>query len=166
MENLKAEKTHVVELRSEKVRSIVGQIPSALTRHGIAIIGLVLLVLVLVAGFLPYRKVYSGVAVIHAIPSLDTSNADSVLLALRLQFGERRPTPLPPNASYPISLQTESGLLRGDLLSLSPRRDTAARQQALCRLPKVGVDSLAHSQVDFTLTVEDGTILSQFWGEK
>ena len=41
------------ELRSEKVRSIVGQIPSSLVRYGITIIGIVLLFLLVIAYFLP-----------------------------------------------------------------------------------------------------------------
>lgn len=48
------------ELRSEKVRSIVGQIPSSLVRYGITAIGVVLLCIVAVAYFLPYKQVYSG----------------------------------------------------------------------------------------------------------
>ena len=40
------------ELRSEKVRSIVGQIPSSLVRYGITAIGAVLLCLLAVAYFL------------------------------------------------------------------------------------------------------------------
>lgn len=44
------------ELRSEKVRSIVGQIPSSLVRYGISIIGIVLFVIAVVAYFLPYKK--------------------------------------------------------------------------------------------------------------
>lgn len=48
------------ELRSEKVRSIVGQIPSSLVRYGIATIALVLLCLFTVAYFLPYRQVYTA----------------------------------------------------------------------------------------------------------
>ena len=46
------------ELRSEKVRSIVGQIPSSLVRYGITTIGTVLLCLFAVAYFLPYKQVY------------------------------------------------------------------------------------------------------------
>jgi hypothetical protein len=41
------------ELRSEKVRSIVGQIPSSLIRYGITAIGSVLLCLFVVSYFLP-----------------------------------------------------------------------------------------------------------------
>ena len=43
------------ELRSEKVRSIVGQIPTSIVRHGITVIGIVLAVSFLIAYFLPYK---------------------------------------------------------------------------------------------------------------
>lgn len=55
------------ELRSEKVRSIVGQIPSSLIRYGITAIGVVLLCLFVVGYFLPYKQVYSGTATINRI---------------------------------------------------------------------------------------------------
>lgn len=45
-----------VELRSEKVRNIIGKIPSALVRYGTIIIGLALLSVVLVSVFIPYRE--------------------------------------------------------------------------------------------------------------
>lgn len=44
-----------VELRSEKVRNIIGQVPPVLLRYGIAIIGLALLALVGVSAFIPYQ---------------------------------------------------------------------------------------------------------------
>lgn len=44
------------ELRSEKVRSIVGQIPSSLIRYGITAIGMVLLCLFAVAYYCPINK--------------------------------------------------------------------------------------------------------------
>ncbi|WP_418893129.1 hypothetical protein [Limibacterium fermenti] len=44
-----------IELRSEKVRNIIGQVPPVLLRYGIAIIGLSLLVLVGVSAFIPYQ---------------------------------------------------------------------------------------------------------------
>jgi hypothetical protein len=45
-----------IELRSEKVRSIIGQVPSVLLRYGMALIGLVLLLLVGIAAFIPYQE--------------------------------------------------------------------------------------------------------------
>ena len=44
-----------LELRSEKVRSIVGQIPSTLVRNGITAIGGVLLCFFAISCFLPYN---------------------------------------------------------------------------------------------------------------
>jgi hypothetical protein len=44
-----------IELRSEKVRNIIGQVPPVLLRYGIAIIGLSLLILVGVSAFIPYQ---------------------------------------------------------------------------------------------------------------
>ena len=55
------------ELRSEKVRSIVGQVPSSLVRYGIIIIGLVLFVIAWGFYFLPYKKLYAGTAVIRPL---------------------------------------------------------------------------------------------------
>lgn len=44
-----------LELRSEKVRNIIGQVPPVLLRYGIMIIGGVLLILVGVSAFIPYQ---------------------------------------------------------------------------------------------------------------
>ena len=57
METQENKQERSFELRSEKVRSIVGQIPSALIRYGITAIGAVLLCLLAVAYFLPYKQV-------------------------------------------------------------------------------------------------------------
>lgn len=44
-----------VELRSEKVRNIIGQVPPVLLRYGIMIIGASLLALVGISAFIPYQ---------------------------------------------------------------------------------------------------------------
>lgn len=44
-----------VELRSEKVRNIIGQVPPVLLRYGIMIIALALLMLVGASAFIPYQ---------------------------------------------------------------------------------------------------------------
>ena len=45
-----------IELRSEKVRNIVGKIPPAVDRYGIAVIGLVLMAIVGVSMLIPYKE--------------------------------------------------------------------------------------------------------------
>lgn len=45
-----------IELRSEKVRNIIGQIPPVLLRYGITIIGVSLLMLIGISAFIPYQS--------------------------------------------------------------------------------------------------------------
>ena len=45
-----------IELRSEKVRHIIGEIPSGIVRYGITIITIVILVLLVGAYFIPYPE--------------------------------------------------------------------------------------------------------------
>lgn len=44
-----------MELRSEKVRNIIGQVPPALLRYGISIIGLAICTLIGISAFIPYQ---------------------------------------------------------------------------------------------------------------
>lgn len=53
-----------IELRSEKVRHIIGEIPSGIVRYGITIISLVVLGLLVSAYFIPYPETISGI--VHA----------------------------------------------------------------------------------------------------
>lgn len=48
-----------IELRSEKVRHIIGEIPSGIVRYGITIITIVILVLLVGAYFIPYPETIS-----------------------------------------------------------------------------------------------------------
>ena len=49
-----------MELRSEKIRHIIGEIPSRIVRYGITIITIVLLVLLVGAYFIPYPETISA----------------------------------------------------------------------------------------------------------
>jgi len=49
-----------IELRSEKVRHIIGEIPSGIVRYGITIITIVMLVLLVGAYFIPYPETISA----------------------------------------------------------------------------------------------------------
>ena len=54
MEKKKNESHDKIELRSEKVRNLLGEIPPSLVRWGTAIIIAIFLVLLLVVCFMPY----------------------------------------------------------------------------------------------------------------
>lgn len=53
---MEEEKTSQIELRSEKVRNIIGRIPSVFVRYGTLMIVLALFILIVVAAFVPYRE--------------------------------------------------------------------------------------------------------------
>ena len=149
------------EIRSEKVRSIVGEIPSSLVRYGITAIGVVLLFLFAVAYFLPYKQVYSRTAVIHDITC--EQKTDTTEINVLLKFGEKRPNILTEEVS--IDFQSAVEVANGSILSLSMERDTLGRQKAFCRVPLQAMQKMEHSEVDFILTLQSGNLLSRFFSE-
>ena len=76
---------HDLELRSEKVRSIIGQVPPSLLRYGALAILATLVILVYVSYSIPYKQIYTGTAVIRALPdSLEASPA-AVLIKFSIE---------------------------------------------------------------------------------
>jgi hypothetical protein len=61
-------KKHDIELRSEKVRNIIGQIPPFLVRSGIGVIALVVVLVLVVCYFIPYSETIDGQIKIFSIP--------------------------------------------------------------------------------------------------
>lgn len=147
------------ELRSEKVRSIVGQIPSALVRYGITAIGVVLICLFVVAYFLPYKQVYSGTATIHEITIVPTDSTDITIL---LRFENKRPD----NAiGQMLYLHTPDSSFAGQIQNLSSIRDTLEHQEALCSFKSVDIKSVEHQTVDFRLVQSSGNLLQKLFGD-
>lgn len=149
------------ELRSEKVRSIVGQIPTSLVRYGISVIGLVLCVLVGVAYLLPYKQVYSGGATIYEFPKT-TTGVDSTEVRLLLRFENKGLSEIP--SSLPIQLQIPNNIIEGQLLSLTAQRDTLERQISVCRFATNDIKSLEPQSVDFKITYSSGNLLQKMLG--
>ena len=147
------------ELRSEKVRSIVGQIPSSLVRYGITAIGVVLLCLLAVAYFLPYKQVYSGTATIHGVTT--AAPADSTDITILLKFENKRPGNVNGQIIY---LQSPYGTFAGQIRSLSPVRDTLERQEALCRFKPTEIKSVENQTVDFKIVRSSGNLLQKMLG--
>lgn len=146
------------ELRSEKVRSIVGQIPSSLVRYGITAIGAVLLCLLAVAYFLPYKQVYSGTATIHEITIAPTDSTDITIL---LRFENKRPDNV---TGQMLSLQSLGGTFVGQIQNLSSIRDTLERQEALCRFKSADIKTIANQTVDFRIVHSSGNLLQKMFG--
>ena len=158
MEEQKKKQERSLELRSEKVRSIVGQIPSSLIRYGITAIGMVLLCLFAVAYFLPYKQVYSGTATIH---KTTTTPVDSTNITILLKFENKRPDKV--NGQM-ICLQSPYGTFAGQIQDLSSVRDTLERQEALCRFKPSEIKSVENQTVDFQIVHSSGNLLRKMLG--
>ena len=159
MEKQKNKQERSFELRSEKVRSIVGQIPSSLVRHGITAIGVVLLCLLAVAYFLPYKQVYSGTATIHGVTT--AAPADSTDITILLKFENKRPGNVNGQIIY---LQSPYCTFAGQIRSLSYVRDTLERQEALCRFKPTEIKSVENQTVDFKIVRSSGNLLQKMLG--
>lgn len=146
------------ELRSEKVRSIIGEIPSSLERYGITAIALVLLCLLGISYMIPYKQVYSGTAVIYDDPPVA---GDSTEVVLRLRFEGYRPSNL---SGQPIEVVTGEIAAEGLLLDLSARRDTLERQEARCRFASSDIVSLTNQSADFRIVHTSGSLLRAMLG--
>ena len=161
MEKQKNKQERSFELRSEKVRSIVGQIPSSLVRHGITAIGVVLLCLLAVAYFLPYKQVYSGTATIHKTANTPVTPADSTNITILLKFENKRPDKV--NGQM-ICLQSPYRTFVGQIQDLSSVRDTLKRQEALCRFKSADIKTVENQTVDFQITRTSGNLLQKMLG--
>lgn len=149
------------ELCSEKVRSIVGQIPSSLVHYGITAIGVVLLCLFAVACFLPYKQVYSGTATIHKTATTPVTPADSTNITILLKFGNKRPDNTKGQMIY---LQSPYGTFAGQIRNLSPIRDISERQEALCHFKSADIKSVENQTVDFHIVRSSGNLLQKMLG--
>ena len=159
MEKQENKQERSFELRSEKVRSIVGQIPSSLVRYGITAIGAVLLCLLAVAYFLPYKQVYSGTATVHRATT--ATPTDSTDITILLKFENKRPDNVNGQMIY---LQSPYRTFAGQIQDLSSVRDTLERQEALCRFKVTEIKSVENQTVDFQITRTSGNLLQKMLG--
>lgn len=146
------------ELRSEKVRSIIGQIPSSLVRYGITIIGIILICLFVVVYFLPYKHIYSGMATVYEISNTQTDSIDTIIL---LRFENKRPKNINEQKIY---IQSTNGKFIGRIITLSAIRDTLDRQKAICRFKSNDIKSIENQTVDFNIVDSSSNILQKMLG--
>ena len=160
MEDQEKKQERSLELRSEKVRSIVGQIPTSLVRYGITAIGAVLLCLLAVAYFLPYKQVYSGTAIVHVVTT--ATPTDSTDITILFKFENKRPEDTKGQMIY---LQSSYKTFAGQIQVLSSVRDTLERQEALCRFKSTDIKTVENQTVDFQITRTSGNLLQKMLGD-
>lgn len=102
--------TKDIELRSEKVRNIVGKIPPAIDRYGITIIGLVIAIMVAVSMLIPYQEeIYFTVTANPLAPSSCVAYIEPQK-AKQLQQG------------MTVSIDVNGLTIEGNVISISEKR--------------------------------------------
>lgn len=140
------------ELRSEKVRSIVGQIPSSLIRYGITAIGAVLVCLFVVAYFIPYKQVYSGSITFYDI--LEPTTTAYITFA-----NDKALTKV--EEPMPLIIHTEALDYTMKLTSIVNERDTLNRYQVSIE-DSQNLSNLRNRTFDFTLVESSEKLLLRF----
>lgn len=130
-----------IELRSEQVRKIIGQVPPMLIRSGIGVIGLIVALLLAVAAFVPYPE---------------TADTDITLTGIRngqaiatAELPYACITQIKPGMKAEIELEgytsKEYGYLQGTVINVSPRT----------------VSHNGHNYFCFTLSLQEAPFMQQ-----
>ena len=133
------------ELRSEKVRSIVGHVPSSLVFYSITSIVAVLLSLIALSVFLPYTPL------------------DSVNVLLKLRFDSKRPNNVDGQILY---VRVPHGVIEGQIQSLSSVCDTLGSQESLCRFKLSDIKNVENQIIDFQIKCLYSSLFQMIFGEK
>lgn len=151
-------KTHELEfeLRSEKVRSIVGQIPPAFVRYGTIILFAVFLVLLGIAYVIPYKQVYSGTITFYDVSDISTTTYISFANDKALTKIEE---------PMPLIIHTEGYDCTITLVSIVNERDTLNRYPVSIE-DSPNITNLRNRTFDFTLVKSSENLLSHFSPKK
>lgn len=141
------------ELRSEKVRSIVGQIPPALVRYGTIILFAVLVALFGIAYFVPYKQVYSGTITFYDTPSTAYISFANDKALTKIE------------EPIPLIIHTEAHDYTIKLISIVNERDTLNRYPVSIE-DSPNITNLRNRTFDFTLVKSSENLLSHFLPKK
>lgn len=150
------DKERTYELRSEKVRSIVGQIPPALVRYGTIILFAVLLVLFGIAYFMPYKQVYSGTITFYDMSETSTT--------AYVRFANDKPL-TKVEQPMPLIIHNEGHDYTIKLISIVNERDTLNRYPVSVE-DSQNITKLRNRTLDFTLVKNSENLLSHFLPKK
>lgn len=137
-----------VELRSEKVRNIIGEIPPALTRHGTSIIALSVIILLSISTFFPYRKILAGIVRIKDIPQ---SASDTTRLSVEFVIPQIKNENL---KGTKIILYSEKQSIEGRVCNYD-----STKNNAILSLPSSMCIFLENREVEFKIITSEVSIL-------
>jgi|JTFP01.1.fsa_nt_gb hypothetical protein len=147
-----------VELRSEKVRNIVGKVPPNLVRYGMITIILVIFVFLIIMDYLPYKQEFIGKAIVYEIP---ISTKDSVDVIVELALPDIDSYHLLINKK--IQLSNEEFNYVGSLIKYSVQKETNGMNRSVLRIANKQLPKIKQSQFKYKLTVIETTMFKRFF---
>lgn len=150
-----------IELRSEKVRSIVGQVPPALVRYGSLLVLLVLLILLGIAHMLPYRQIVEGEAIVRTMPQ-PTFHPDTLLLHVELRWSQSVADISPVGCA--LSLDGPELSVQGRLTAYTALRSPEGTHAATIALPATDAQRISPSTLSCRMLLRKGSLLQHFLG--
>lgn len=126
-------KTHKdsLDLRSKKVRHIIGRMPSSLIYYGNAIFILSLFFIYMISYHIPYQKQYSGTIYVYNNDTLVNNYSDSIETTLLVSFNNNHPKVDNMNTDI-IYFISPTKLIKGKILSLRKEKSMNNRYYLTC----------------------------------
>lgn len=146
------------ELRSEKVRKIIGQIPPILMRYEITTISFIIIVFSSISIILPYKQIVSGTLVID---KLLTMTNDSISFNAKLKLPDK--FSFSNNNLNKLLLITPDSIYQGHIIEYSPLKNIDGQYEITLRVPTININKLQNSTLDFKLIIYKSTVFKQIW---
>lgn len=147
-----------IELRSKKVQAILGEIPASLEHFSLISICVVILCIISIVYFIPYKQVYSGTIVIHDVNFIEHS--DSIETNVLLRFDVKKPNNVDGQLLY---LQAPNGRFAGRILNISTSRDTLGYYNTVCCFKTIEIKSVENQTTDFQIILSVGNLLCKIF---
>lgn len=149
------------ELRSEKIRNIVGPMPPKLIRYGIGMICLAMAMVVSVSAFLPFRKVIRGIIYISEV-TISTSDTVRVKARLRLAHSHSIGNP----AGCKIICSQSDKEIKGVVSTYIPVRMEGGEYKVELQFKKEdmslwGKTDFGNTEADFKIIISETSVLNR-----
>ena len=145
-------------LRSEKVRSLMGEMPSSLIRYGMLVITLILFILFITASIIPYNKIYSGKVVSYDVFE---TNKDSVRISFLLEFEKNNI--IKTSSKGIIILMADNHSIVGHVVAIDYSPDFRNSQVFQCVFLLNDYNTLSNQISEFKLVISKGSLLKNIF---
>lgn len=142
-------------LRSDKVRNLMGEMPSYLIRYGVFTIVLVLLVFFVAISIIPYKKVYTGEAIVHEVLN---RQVDSLSVTLLLKFDNQDFIETSRNGA--IFLDKDRKSINGKITNMDKSEYFKGQRLVRCLFGYEDFEGVSERSFKFRLIISNGSFFN------